>query len=100
MKTIKRFFLIIFAGAMFGGVLFAWFSPYIIDWYFTSPMDNLILNCRPAMVWAIDSYRKAILAGTGIGAVLSLVLYLAFGLKSRPRAPKASEAGAPEEVKK
>jgi hypothetical protein len=83
MKNIKRFFLVVFVGALVGSVFTAWFSPGTIEWYFSPPAD-LALTCKPAVSWAIETYRKVILIGGVAGMVLAALLYLAFGMRSKP----------------
>lgn len=93
MRNIKLFFWVAGLGGLVGALLFAWFSPKVIEWYFSPPAE-LALSCKPAVQWAIDSYRKAVLAGAIVGSVLSVLFLLAFGLRSRPPQPPASGGGA------
>lgn len=86
MKATKRFFLFLLVGSLAGAALFAWFSPAMIAWYFSPPAD-LALSCKPAVDWAIDTYRKVILLGGILGAVASVLLFFAFGTRAKPAVP-------------
>ncbi len=86
MKATKRFFLFLIIGSLAGAAGFAWFSPAVIAWYFSPPAD-LALSCKPAVDWAIDTYRKVILLGGILGAVGSALLFFAFGTRAKPAAP-------------
>jgi hypothetical protein len=91
MKTLKRFLWTIAAGALLGAVAFAWFSPGLIEWYFSPPAD-LALTCKPAVEWGIETYRRVMFAGVLIGAIVSGILFFAIG-GSRGKSTVA--AGAP-----
>lgn len=73
----KRFFWMTAFGALFGAILFAWISPYIIVWYFSPPAE-LSISCSPAVQWAINTYRKVIFTGVFLGALIAAILSLAF----------------------
>jgi hypothetical protein len=94
MMAIKRFFLFLFSGGLLGAVLFAWFSPGMIEWYFSPPAD-LALTCKPAVQWAIETYRKVIVLGGVVGTVTSALLFLAFGLRAKPVVPAGATPGGP-----
>jgi hypothetical protein len=64
-------------GALLGGFLLAWFSPQIILWYFSPPAD-LAISCKPAVQWAMDTYRKVIFTGFLLGAIISSILFFVF----------------------
>lgn len=91
MKSIKRFVWTVATGGLIGAVLFAWFSPGAIKYYFSPPAD-LALSCTPAVEWAIQAYRKVILGGVLVGAITAAILFVAFG--SRGKAPVDGEAGS------
>jgi hypothetical protein len=78
MKTMKRFLWTMATGGLFGAILFAWFSPGLIEWYFSPPAD-LALSCKPAVQWAIEAYRKVIFTGVILGVITSGILFFAFG---------------------
>jgi Na+-driven multidrug efflux pump len=82
MKAIKQFLWTIGAGGLLGAILFAWFSPGLIEWYFSPPAD-LALSCKPAVQWAIASYRKVIFTGGLIGAASFALLFFAFGRRRK-----------------
>jgi len=83
MKAIKRFILFLLVGALCGSVFFAWFSPGMIEWYFSPPAD-LALSCKPAVQWAIETYRKVIFLGSAAGMLLAGFLFFIFGTRSKP----------------
>ncbi len=84
MKTIKRFLWTIATGGLVGAVLFAWFSPGLIEWYFSPPAD-LALTCRPAVQWAIATYRKVIFSGVLLGILSAAIFFLAFSARGKKR---------------
>jgi hypothetical protein len=77
MRSLKRFFWTIVAGALLGAVVLAWFSPQIIIWYYSPPAD-LAISCKPAVQWAIETYRKVIFTGVLFGVIISGILFFAF----------------------
>ncbi len=77
MAPFKKFLWAMSGGALLGAVLFAWFSPYIIVWYFSPPAD-LGISCKPAVEWAIETYRKVMFTGVLLGAIFSGILFFAF----------------------
>ncbi|MGE3261690.1 MAG: hypothetical protein AB7K68_07935 [Bacteriovoracia bacterium] len=83
MRTLKRFLWSIVAGTLVGAVLFAWFSPHIIVWYFSPPAD-LAISCKPAVEWAIVTYRKVIFTGVLLGAIISAILFFAINPRRKP----------------
>jgi hypothetical protein len=80
MNSVKRFLWVLIGGGLAGAVVFAWFSPQIIVWYFSPPADSVI-SCKPAVEWAIETYRKVMFTGVVLGAIFSGILYFAFGGK-------------------
>ncbi len=82
MKSTKRFVYFVLLGALVGAGGFAWFSPGMIEWYFSPPAD-LALSCKPAVQWAIDTYRKVIFLGGVLGAVGAALLFFAFGTRAK-----------------
>ena len=72
MKKIVTFLV---GGSLVGSVLAAWFSPHLITWWFAPPVE-VAISCRDAVTWGINTYRKAILAGSGVGIVGGGVFYL------------------------
>jgi hypothetical protein len=57
--------------------VFAWLSPNVIAWYFSPPTD-LSISCKPAVEWAIQTYRKVLFTGVLLGAIVSAILFFAF----------------------
>lgn len=90
MKAFKRFILAVCAGSLVGAILFAWFSPQIIAWYFSSPAD-LVLSCTPAVEWGIRTYRKVMFTGVLIGSIVGAILFFAFG--NRQKLPQQPVSG-------
>lgn len=90
MKTTKRFIITIFMGALIGGVASAWFSPGMIEWYFSPPAD-LALSCKPAVQWAIETYRKVIILGCMAGLLIAAIIFFVFGTRTKSVAAQPSE---------
>lgn len=88
MRTLKRFIWTLVAGALAGAVALAWFSPHIIVWYFSPPAD-LAISCKPAVVWAIETYRKVIFTGVLLGTIISAILFFALNPRRKPLPPPA-----------
>jgi hypothetical protein len=76
----KKFLWVISAGGLLGAVLFAWFSPYIIVWYFTPPA-GMGISCEGPVAWAINTYRKVMFTGVLLGVIVATISYFAFGKK-------------------
>lgn len=91
----KRFLWTVFIGSLLGAVLFAWLSPQIISWYFSPPAD-LTISCKPAVDWALETYRKVIFTGMLLGAMLAMILF--FALRSN-QALKTAQAVPTENQK-
>lgn len=91
MKATKRFLWTIMGGGLVGALLFAWLSPYIIVWYFSPPAD-LGISCKPAVEWAIETYRKVMFTGVLLGAIISGILFFAF---FRGRGAQSAQAVPP-----
>ncbi len=68
----KRFATVVVAVAGLTVLLIGWAAPSLIAWYFTPPVE-IGVTCKPAVVWAIDVYRKTLLMGAGGGFALGLV---------------------------
>ena len=83
MRSVKRFIWTVIAGALIGAVLLAWFSLQIIIWYFSPPAD-LAISCKPAVQWAIETYRKVIFTGVMLGMIISGILFFAFNPRRKP----------------
>lgn len=81
----KKFLWTISAGGLLGAILFAWFSPYLIVWYFAPPA-GMGISCEEPVAWAINTYRKVMFTGVLLGAIVSAILYFAFGKKKAPPA--------------
>jgi hypothetical protein len=77
MKHLKKFLWMMIAGGLLGALLFAWFSPHLIVWYFSPPSD-LSISCKPAVEWAIITYRKIMFTGVLIGAITGGIFFFAF----------------------
>lgn len=89
MISVKRFLWTVASGGLIGAIVFAWFSPGLIEWYFSPPAD-LALSCKPAVLWTIETYRKVILTGVLIGGISAAILFFAFG--KREKKPAAEPA--------
>ena len=68
----KRFAIVVVAIAALCVLVVGWAAPSLIAWYFTPPVE-IGVTCKPAVVWAIDVYRKTLLAGAGGGFLLGVV---------------------------
>ena len=90
MKTLRRFLWTIAFGGFLGAVLAVWFSPRLIEWYFAPP-TNFGITCKEVVPWAIEAYRKVVIAGVLAGLIFSGILFFAFsghgGQKPTPNAP-------------
>jgi hypothetical protein len=64
-----------------------WFSPSLIAWYFTPPVQ-IAITCKEAVSWGIETYRKAMLIGAAVGAATGVILFLWFKSK-RAQTPPA-----------
>ncbi|MGE0616592.1 MAG: hypothetical protein AB7P04_13235 [Bacteriovoracia bacterium] len=71
----KSYFRITGFATLFCTVLVGWFSPHVIGWYFTPPVD-LSVSCGPAVAWGIDTYRKVMAWGALGGFVLATALFI------------------------
>jgi formate/nitrite transporter FocA (FNT family) len=77
MTYVRKFLWTVVCGALLGAVVFAWLSPNVIAWYFSPPSD-LSISCKPAVEWAIHTYRKVLFTGVLLGAIVSSILFFAF----------------------
>ncbi|MGZ3653722.1 MAG: hypothetical protein ACXVB9_02130 [Bdellovibrionota bacterium] len=89
MNTFKRFMWTVAAGGLLGAILAVWFSPGLIEWYF-SPPTNIGISCKEAVPWAIESYRKVVFAGILLGGIFFGLLFFAFS--GRGKAAVAADA--------
>lgn len=93
MKKFKRFLWTVATGGLLGAIFTVWFSPNLIEWYF-SPPTNIGISCKEAVPWAIDSYRKVVFAGILIGGIFFGLIFFAFAGRGKPavagQAPGAS----------
>ncbi len=69
----KRFLLVALTVAGMASLAVGWFAPSFIAWYYTPPVE-LGVTCKPAVVWAIDVYRKTLLSGAAGGFLLGLLV--------------------------
>jgi hypothetical protein len=80
----KRFLWTAAAGALVGALVAVWFSPGLIEWYF-SPPANIGITCKEVVPWTIDAYRKVVLAGILIGGIFSSILFFAVGSRGKKK---------------
>ncbi len=78
MQVLKKFLWTLATGGLIGALGFAWLSPDIIVWYFSPPAD-LGISCKPAVSWALETYRKVTFTGVVLGAIVASILFFAFG---------------------
>ncbi len=76
---------LVVTGAFVGGVTTTWLAPKVIAWYFNPPAQ-FGFNCVAPIEWALTRLQWAQAIGTVAGAVLGLMLYLAFA-KRRQQEP-------------
>ncbi len=69
----KRFLLVAASIAGLTSLAVGWFAPELIAWYYTPPVE-LGVSCKPAVVWAIDVYRKTLFTGAAGGFALGLLV--------------------------
>lgn len=91
MTHLKKYLWTVVWGALLGAVIFAWSSPSVIAWYFSPPSD-LSISCKPAVEWAIYTYRKVLFTGVLLGAIVSSILFFAF----YSRGGKSGAQGVPD----
>lgn len=60
-------------GSLFGAVMVAWISPAFLAWYFAPPVENIV-NCSPAVTWALDRFRMLMVVGAVVGGVVFMLL--------------------------
>ena len=75
---------VVAAGGLIGAILAVWFSPGVIEWYFSPPAD-IGITCKEVVPWAIDAYRKIVFAGILLGGILSGILYFALGSRAQKK---------------
>jgi hypothetical protein len=83
MLAVKRFLGTMVLGSLVGAILFGWFSPQLIVWYFSPPAD-FAMSCSPAVEWAISTYRKVMFTGVLIGALVGGILFFVFAGRQNP----------------
>ena len=83
----KRFFYVTLLSAFAASSVVAWFSPQAITWYFAPPTD-LVISCKDAVEWGINSYRKTVLIGGLFGFIVGVAIY--FFLESRNKSKSAA----------
>jgi glycerol uptake facilitator-like aquaporin len=96
MTAVKRYIWVLTAGALLGAVTFAWFSPSLIEWYFSPPSD-LAFSCKPAVQWGIHAYRKVVFTGMLMGGIAATILFFAFFKRKPPARTVAADLGEREE---
>ncbi|UPT74483.1 MAG: hypothetical protein M0D55_01715 [Elusimicrobiota bacterium] len=69
----KRFLFVALSVAGLVTLAVGWLAPSLISWYFTPPVE-IGVTCKPAVVWAIDVYRKTLLAGGAGGFLVGLAV--------------------------
>lgn len=69
----RRFLIVALAVAGLVSLAVGWFAPSWIAWYYTPPVE-IGVTCKPAVVWAIDVYRKTLLAGGAGGFLIGLAV--------------------------
>ena len=77
MSGLRRFLWTVAAGGFAGAVVAVFFSPALIEWYFTPPAE-IGISCKKVVPWTIQAYQRVILAGILMGAILSLLLFFVF----------------------
>jgi len=78
---VKNLVSLFLFGGLLGGLITGWFSPDMITWYFTPPVD--IISCAPATAWAMN--RLVLLETFGVigGGLALVILYVLFAKKKR-----------------
>jgi hypothetical protein len=71
----KKFFIAVIVGFLFGATLAGLFSPAMVSWYFNPP-TAIGISCKDAVIWGIAAYQKLVLIGGVIGIVFAAALAL------------------------
>lgn len=88
MNAVKNFLNVILIGGILGALIFAWFSPSLISWYYTPPAE-LVFSCSSTMEWTLSAYRKVMFVGVLLGVISSAILY--FALTNKKKSSQSSE---------
>lgn len=73
MNSRKPTWLLALLGTLLGAVLMGLIAPSAIAWYFTPPVD-LTFNCKPAIEWGLDTFRKSMIFGAIAGCIGGLII--------------------------
>jgi hypothetical protein len=72
--VLKRLFLSFLIGAVAGDVMTVLFAPNALEWFATPGTGTALCNCAETAKATAQSLVRAQLVGTGIGAVVGMVL--------------------------
>lgn len=93
----KRFLVLLLAGALSGMAFGAWAGPKMISWWFAPPVQNALLTCNREIDWAMQSLVKAQLGAALGGALVFAIGGGLIGYAWRNRAErKAQQAQQPK----
>lgn len=93
--VLKRLLLSLVLGAMAGDVITLLLAPNMLTWFATPGTGTALCNCAETAQQTAQSLIRAQLIGTGIGAVVGMVLGELFSAVLRSaKAKRAKEAKA------
>ena len=95
MDTVKRIGVLLLIGAVVGNALATFIAPGVLTWYNTGSDANAMCNCVRVAHDTADQLIRAQLIGTGIGAVLFLILGIIISRARSSRAPAAAKTPPP-----
>jgi hypothetical protein len=82
-----KFQWVVAIGTIIGGSVASWTGPKLISWYFTPPVKDM-LNCNPAIEWALSKLQIFQMAGLVGGFLVSAILYITLRKKSPALQPE------------
>ena len=89
----RGFLIALGIGALLGVVSAALFAPTVIGWYFAPPVE-MAYTCKAAVDWGMQTFRMALLWGTGVGTVLGLLAFFFWKTRARKK-PEIPAPSAP-----
>jgi hypothetical protein len=91
--VLKRLLFSLLIGAMAGDVITVLFAPNALEWFATPGTGTALCNCAETAKATAQSLVRAQLVGTGIGALVGMVLGELGSAVWRSRQKKKAPAG-------
>jgi hypothetical protein len=82
MAKINKYLVLIFLGGWLGLLGSSYLAPGMIAWYFDPPV-SMGINCVSATQWAMSRLQTAQLIGSGLGAIVFMILAVALGVSKK-----------------